>query len=191
MFRRESHGQYRRYNITGVTPGDDYAALRDALGRRYRRVAGGEGARPDLLLVDGGRGQVGIAVAVMAELGLNDLPLIGIAKGEERKPGHETLVFPEQGKSLQLPMDSASSHLIQSIRDEAHRFAIAGHRARRARARTASSLEQIDNIGPKRRRRLLARFGGLQGVLAASVDDLAAVEGIGQRLAEQIYRRLH
>ena len=184
-------GQYRRYNVTGITPGDDYAAMRDVLTRRYKKVASGEGKVPDLVLIDGGRGQLNAAVGVMAELGLNDLPLIGVAKGEERKPGLEQLIFPEEGKSLQLPKDHPALHLIQQIRDEAHRFAIAGHRAKRGKARTTSLLEEIDDIGAKRRQKLLTRFGGLQGVLAASVDDLAGVEGIGRRLAEKIYEQLH
>jgi excinuclease UvrABC nuclease subunit len=130
------NGQYRRYNITGITPGDDYAAMRDVLIRRYRKVASGEGKMPDLVLIDGGRGQLNAAVEVTAELGLTDLPLIGVAKGVERKPGLEQLIFPEQGKSLQLPKDHPALHLIQQIRDEAHRFAIAGHRAKRGKART-------------------------------------------------------
>jgi excinuclease ABC subunit C len=184
-------GQYRRYNVTGITPGDDYAAMRDVLTRRYKKVASGEGKVPDLVLIDGGRGQLNAAVSVLAELGLNDLPLIGVAKGEERKPGLEQLIFPEEGKSLQLPKDHPALHLIQQIRDEAHRFAIAGHRAKRGKARTTSLLEEIDDIGAKRRQKLLTRFGGLQGVLAASVDDLAGVEGIGRRLAEKIYEQLH
>jgi len=185
------NGQYRRYNITGITPGDDYAAMRNVLSRRYKKVAGGEGKMPDLVLIDGGRGQLNIAMEIMAELGLSNVPLIGVAKGEERKPGLEQLIFPEEGKSLQLPKDHPALHLIQQIRDEAHRFAISGHRARRAKARTTSILEQIDDIGAKRRQKLLTRFGGLQGVLAASVDDLASVEGISRALAEKIYQQLH
>ena len=188
---RMQNGQYRRYNITGITPGDDYAAMRDALNRRYRKVASGEGKRPDLVLIDGGRGQLNTAVEVMAELGLSDIAMIGVAKGEERKPGLEQLIFPEDGKSLQLPKDHPALHLIQQVRDEAHRFAISGHRARRGKARTTSILEQIDDIGARRRQKLLTRFGGLQGVLDASVEDLAGVEGIGRKLAEKIYQQLH
>ncbi|MDE3012273.1 MAG: excinuclease ABC subunit UvrC [Pseudomonadota bacterium] len=184
-------GDYRRYNITGITPGDDYAAMRDVLNRRYQKIAAGEGKMPDLVFIDGGRGQLNAAIAVMQELGLGDLPLVGIAKGEERKPGLEELVFPGREEGLHLPADHPGLHLIQQIRDEAHRFAITGHRARREKARTKSSLEEIAGVGAKRRQRLLNRFGGLRGVLSASVDDLATVEGIGRELAEKIYRELH
>lgn len=184
-------GDYRRYNITGITPGDDYAAMRDVLNRRYQKIAAGEGKMPDLVFIDGGRGQLNAAIAVMQELGLGDLPLVGIAKGEERKPGLEELVFPGREEGLHLPADHPGLHLIQQIRDEAHRFAITGHRARREKARTKSSLEEIAGVGAKRRQRLLTRFGGMRGVLSASVDDLATVEGIGRELAEKIYRELH
>ena len=184
-------GEYRRYNITGITPGDDYAAMRDALTRRYRKIAAGEGKMPDLILIDGGKGQLGVAEDVLAEVGLNDVALIGVAKGEERKPGLEQLIFPGGEKALQLPHDHAGLHLIQQIRDEAHRFAITGHRARRGKARMHSSLEDIGGIGAKRRQKLLARFGGLKGVQAASVDELAEVDGISRALAEKIYQGLH
>ena len=183
--------EYRRYNIEGITPGDDIAAMREVLTRRYRKIAAGEGKIPDLILVDGGKGQVNIANEILSELGLNDIYLIGVAKGEERKPGLEQLVFPGNEKPLQLATDNVALHLIQQIRDEAHRFAIQGHRAKRARARITSSLEHISEVGAKRRQKLLARFGGLRGVLAASVDDLTLVEGISRRLAEKIYRELH
>jgi excinuclease ABC subunit C len=185
------NGEYRRYNITGITPGDDFAAMRDALTRRYRKIAAGEGIVPDLVLIDGGKGQLGVAVEVMEEVGLNDVFLIGVAKGEERKPGLEQLIFPRDKKTLQLPKDHPGLHLIQQIRDEAHRFAISGHRAKRGKARTHSTLEDVRGIGAKRRQKLLARFGGLKGVLAASVDELAQVEGISRALAEQIYQELH
>ena len=183
--------QYRRYNISGITPGDDYAAMRDALTRRYSKLADGEGQLPDALLIDGGKGQVGVAVAVLDELGLSSLPIIGVAKGEGRKPGLETLILPREQKTLQLPKDHPALHLIQTLRDEAHRFAITGHRARRAKARTTSRLEDIPGIGAKRRQRLLTRFGGLKGVMAASVDELAQVEGISHTLAEALHRALH
>ncbi len=185
------NGEYRRYNVTGITPGDDFAAMRDALSRRYGKIAAGEGKMPDLVLIDGGKGQLGIAVEVMAEVGLNDIFLIGVAKGVERKPGLEQLIFPGGQKAVQLPKDHAGLHLIQQIRDEAHRFAIQGHRAKRGKARTHSTLEDVRGIGAKRRQKLLARFGGLKGVLAASVDELAQVEGISRALAEQIYQELH
>ena len=185
------NGEYRRYNITGITPGDDYAAMRDALTRRYRKIAAGEGSMPDLILIDGGKGQLTVAEEVMAEVGLSDARLIGVAKGAERKAGLEQLIFPGGEKALQLPADHIGLHLIQQIRDEAHRFAITGHRARRGKARLHSSLEDIGGVGAKRRQKLLARFGGLKGVQAASVDELAQVEGISRMLAEKIYQGLH
>ena len=185
------NSEYRRYNITGVTPGDDYAAMRDVLARRYQKVAEGEGSLPDLILIDGGRGQVNAAHEVLVELGLNDANLLGVAKGEERKPGMEQLIFPAREKPLQLSRDSPGLHLIQQIRDEAHRFAIYGHRAKLGKSRTSSSLEQIAGVGPKRRQALLARFGGLKGVRTASIDELQQVEGISRALAEKIYRELH
>jgi excinuclease ABC subunit C len=182
--------QYRRYNITGITPGDDYAAMRQALTRRYQKLSAGEGVRPDLILIDGGLGQLHIAMEVMHELGLNDLALVGVAKGEERKAGLEQLIFPD-GTAKQLRSDDPALHLIQQIRDEAHRFAITGHRARRGKARTASSLEEISGVGDKRRRSLLTHFGGLRGVAQASVEQLCQVEGISKALAEKIYQQLH
>ncbi|HZW23975.1 MAG TPA: excinuclease ABC subunit UvrC [Gallionella sp.] len=181
--------QYRRYNITGITPGDDYAAMRQALTRRYQKLAEGEGARPDLVLIDGGLGQLHIAMEVMQELGL-DLPLVGVAKGEERKAGLEQLVFPD-GSAKQMRSDDPALHLIQQIRDEAHRFAITGHRAKRGKARTASSLEEISGVGDKRRRSLLTHFGGLREVAQASIEQLCQVEGISKALAEKIYQQLH
>jgi excinuclease ABC subunit C len=181
--------EYRRYNIAGIRPGDDYAAMREVLHRRYEKVARGEGAVPDLVLIDGGKGQVHAARAVLAEFGFADIDLVGVAKGPERRPGLEELVLAD--RVLRLPADHPGLHLIQSIRDEAHRFAIAGHRQRRAKKRLTSSLESIGGIGAKRRRQLLERFGGLKGVVAASVEDLAQVEGISRTLAERIYRALH
>ncbi len=182
--------EYRRYNIETAKAGDDYAAMREVLTRRYGKMIEGEAKRPDVVLIDGGKGQVRMAVEVWAELGL-DIPIVGVAKGEDRKPGLETLVIPFRQKTLQLPHDHPALHLIQTIRDEAHRFAITGHRARRAKARTHSTLEDIPGVGGKRRQRLLARFGGLRGVVAASVDDLAQVEGISKTLARTIYDALH
>ena len=182
--------QYRRYNITGITPGDDYAAMRQALARRYQKLSAGEGVRPDLILIDGGLGQLHTALEAVHELGLNDLALIGVAKGEERKAGLEQLVFPD-GTVRQLRSDDPALHLIQQIRDEAHRFAITGHRARRGKARTASSLEEISGVGDKRRRSLLTHFGGLREVAQASIEQLCQVEGISKSLAEKIYQQLH
>lgn len=185
------NSEYRRYNITGITPGDDYAAMRDVLTRRYKKVAAGEGARPDLIFIDGGKGQLGVAVEVMAEVGLEDILLVGIAKGEDRKPGLETMIFADTGEMLNLEKDNKGLHLLQQIRDEAHRFAITGHRAKRAKARLHSSLEDIEGVGAKRRKALLTRFGGLDGVKNASIDELAQVEGISQSLAENIYGEFH
>ncbi len=186
--------QYRRYNITGITPGDDYAAMRQVLTRRYQKLAEDgqreEAMRPDLILIDGGLGQLHIAMEVMHELGLNELALVGVAKGVERKPGLEQLIFPD-GSAKQLRSDDPALHLIQQIRDEAHRFAITGHRAKRGKARTASSLEEISGVGDKRRRSLLTHFGGLREVAQASVEQLCQVEGISKSLAEKIYQQLH
>jgi len=184
-------GEYRRYNVRGITPGDDYAAMRQALMRRYERVTGEGGKIPDLVLIDGGKGQTGVAKAALVELGLHDVSVVGVAKGPERKPGLEELVIEAEGRVLTLPPQHLGLHLIQSIRDEAHRFAIVGHRARRGKARTTSALNQIPGIGSKRRQRLLAHFGGLREVEAAAVDELCNVEGISRALAEQIYRHLH
>jgi len=183
--------EYRRYNIHDVTAGDDYAAMRQVLTRRYEKVAAGEGTCPDLVLIDGGKGQVGVAREVLVEVGLEHVPMIGVAKGEERKPGLEDLIFPDGRAPIHLKPDDPALHLIQEIRDEAHRFAIGGHRARRAKTRATSRLEDILGIGPTRRKRLLAEFGGMQGVKAATIEDLCRVDGISVALAEQIHRLLH
>ena len=183
--------EYRRFNMRDLTPGDDYAAMRQALTRRYGRVLAGEGKIPDLILIDGGRGQLNAARAALAELGLNDVMAVGVAKGPERKAGLEELVLEAQGQSLSLPPQHPGLHLIQSIRDEAHRFAIVGHRAKRGKTRTTSALTEIPGIGTKRRQKLLAHFGGLQGVQAAAVDEIAQVDGVSRTLAEKIYRHLH
>jgi excinuclease ABC subunit C len=182
--------QYRRYNISGITPGDDYAAMRQALTRRYEKLANGEGAKPDLILIDGGLGQLHIAMEVMAELGLNDMQLVGVAKGVERKVGMEQLIFPDR-EGIRLPSDNPALHLIQQVRDEAHRFAITGHRAKRGKARMVSSLAEISGVGDKRRRNLLTHFGGLREVQQASVEQLCQVDGISVALAEKIYQQLH
>lgn len=185
------NSEYRRYNVKGITPGDDYAAMRDVLTRRYKKVAAGEGVRPDLVFIDGGKGQLGVAVEVMHEVGLDDILLIGIAKGEERKPGLETMIFSDTGEMLNLEQDNKGLHLLQQIRDEAHRFAITGHRAKRAKARITSTLEDIEGVGAKRRKALLTRFGGLDGVKNASIDELIQVDGISPGLAEKIYAQFH
>ena len=184
-------GEYRRYNIEGITPGDDYAAMRQAIERRYGKLVSGDGVAPDLVLIDGGPGQLGMAVSALAELGLNEIALIGVAKGPERKPGEEELWSPGCSEPLLLAADHPGLHLIQTVRDEAHRFAITGHRARRAKKRVTSTLEGISGVGGKRRRELLARLGGLKGVMGASVQDLAQVPGISLMLAERIYQQLH
>ncbi len=183
--------EYRRFNISGITPGDDYAAMRDVLQRRYRKIAEGEGAMPDLVLIDGGKGQISAAQEVFNELGIADVSMVGVAKGEERKAGLEQLIFPDGRVPLALGHDNPALHLIQQIRDEAHRFAITGHRGRRAKARVQSRLEDIAGIGAKRRQKLLTQFGGIKGVVSASIDDLALIEGISRSLAEKIYRELH
>lgn len=179
---------YRRYNITGVTPGDDYAAMKQVLIRRYRKTV--DGIVPDLILIDGGKGQLTAAAAAIEEVGLSTPLLIGVAKGEARKPGEERLIIAMTGNTLQLASDHPGLHLIQQIRDEAHRFAITGHRAKRAKVGLASSLEQIAGIGPQRRQKLLLRFGGLQGVKAASIENLMQIGGISHTLAERIYTAL-
>ncbi|HSS64958.1 MAG TPA: excinuclease ABC subunit UvrC, partial [Gammaproteobacteria bacterium] len=179
---------YRRFNIRTVAPGDDYGALREALSRRYRRVREEEGKLPDLILIDGGRGQLAQGVSVLEELQLGDITLVGVAKGPSRKPGLEHLYISSDGRrAVTLSADSPALHLIQQIRDEAHRFAISGHRGRRRRARGSSVLEGIPGIGAKRRQRLLTEFGGLQALSRAGVEDLARVRGINRALAQAIY----
>lgn len=182
---------YRRYNIEGVTAGDDYAAMHQALTRRFSKLKDGEGKLPDVLLVDGGKGQLAMAREVLQELAVPELILLGVAKGVTRKPGFETLYLNGPENEFTLPADAPALHLIQQIRDEAHRFAITGHRARRGKARRTSSLEEVAGVGPKRRRELLKHFGGLQELSRASIEEIAKAPGISKKLAESIYAALH
>lgn len=181
---------YRRFNIEGITGGDDYAAMKQALMRRYTRLQKEDSKLPDLLLIDGGKGQVAQARAVLEELGIHQVALFGVAKGTTRKPGFEVLIRPD-GSSLVLDSDSSALHLIQQVRDEAHRFAITGHKQRRDKRRRTSTLEDIPGVGPKRRRELLRHFGGMQEVLRASVEDLAKVSSISKKMAQEVYSALH
>ena len=182
---------YRRFNIDGITPGDDYAAMEQALTRRYTRLQNGEGKLPDILLIDGGKGQLGKAIEVLGELGVQGVQLIGVAKGTTRKAGFETLFDGETGDEIVLPGDSPALHLIQHIRDESHRFAITGHKQRRDKKRKTSTLEDIPGIGATRRRELLRHFGGLHEIKNASISDLTRVSGISQKLAEEIHAFFH
>ncbi len=182
---------YRRFNIEGITGGDDYAAMYQALSRRYARLKRGEGQLPDVLFIDGGPGQLAQAEKILEELQIDNVLAVGISKGPDRRAGQEELHIPGKAAPVQLPPDTSVLHFIQQIRDEAHRFAITGHRARREKKRSRSPLEGIDGVGPQRRRELLRRFGGLQELLKASVDDIAAVPGISRTLAERIHQALH
>lgn len=182
---------YRRFNISGIEGGDDYAAMQQALTRRFKRLKEGEAPIPDILIVDGGKGQLNMARDVLQELGIIDVMLLGVAKGTTRKAGLETLFIETPDHSLELPPTSPGLHLIQHIRDESHRFAITGHRARRDKARRTSTLQDIPGIGPKRRRELLRFFGGLQGIRQATVNELSRVPGISTTMAETIHRALH
>ncbi len=186
-----SKADYRRFNIRGITAGDDYAAMRQALERRYKRLMAGEGKRPDILLIDGGLGQLSTAAEIIGELGVADVLLLGVAKGPDRRPGMEQLFLLGRKQPLILPPDSQALHLVQQIRDEAHRFAITGHRQRRGKAKTRSVLEDISGIGPKRRARLLKQFGGLQGLSRAGIEDISTVDGISEKLAQEIYAAFH
>jgi excinuclease ABC subunit C len=183
--------EYRRFNIAGIQPGDDYAAMHQALARRYKRVRDGEIVRPDVLLIDGGKGQLAEAAQVLAELRLDGITLIGVAKGPDRRPGQEQLFLLGRDVPTILPPDSRALHLIQRVRDEAHRFAIAGHRRKRAKRHSQSILETIPGLGPVKRRELLKQFGGLQGILRAGIDDFVQIRGLGRELAEVIYEHLH
>jgi excinuclease ABC subunit C len=183
-------GQYRRYNIAGIEPGDDYAAMHQALDRRFRRAVEEQGVLPDVLLIDGGAGQVTQAREVLADLGIDGIALVGVAKGVARRPGHETLLLPD-GREIQPGPESPGLQFVQQVRDEAHRFAITGHRGRRQKLRNTSRLEDIPGIGPRRRANLLRHFGGLGGLKAAGAEEIARVEGINAALAERIYASLH
>lgn len=183
-------GQYRRYNIAGITPGDDYAAMHQAIHRRFRRAVDENGVVPDVLLIDGGAGQVAQARAVLDELGIVGVALVGVAKGPARRPGDEELLLPD-GRCVRPGADSPALQLIQQVRDEAHRFAITGHRGKRQKARTTSRLEDIPGIGPRRRASLLKHFGGLGGLKAAGIEEISRVEGVNAALAERIYATLH
>jgi excinuclease ABC subunit C len=193
VFTSDGHAkkEYRRFNINTVEGGDDYGALREAVGRRYARIKAGESPRPDVLLIDGGRGQVNAVLPVLAELGFGSQLVVGVSKGPDRRVGQELLHRGDNGEVLSLPPDSPALRLIQRVRDEAHRFAIKGHRRKRARRHQESVLETVPGLGPARRRDLLQHFGGLQGVLKAGAADLAQVKGIGPLLAQVIYDHLH
>jgi excinuclease ABC subunit C len=182
---------YRRFNISGIQPGDDYAAMYQALTRRYKRIRDGEIIKPDVLLIDGGKGQLAEAAKVLDELGVEGITLIGVAKGVDRRAGQEQLFLLGQDTPTILPPDSRALHLIQRVRDEAHRFAIAGHRRKRAKRHSQSILETIPGLGPVKRRELLKQFGGLQGILRAGIDDFTQVRGLGRELAQVIYEHLH
>jgi excinuclease ABC subunit C len=183
--------RYRRYNLEGFEPGDDYAAMREVLNRRYRKLQRDEGHAPDLILVDGGKGQLRIAVEVLSDCGLGDIPLMGVAKGPSRRAGYEEWVLPVAPYSLRPGPESTASHLVQQIRDEAHRFAITGHRGRRQKATVHSVLEDIPGVGARRRRALLTHFGGIQGVRKAGIEELSGIPGINHQLAARIFKALH
>jgi excinuclease ABC subunit C len=183
--------KYRRYNLKGIKPGDDYAAMKQVLSRRYSRLQKEDGHLPGLILVDGGKGQLKQALEVLGEYGLSGIPVMGVAKGRPRRAGYEEWILPQPMRSYQPGPESPASHLVQQIRDEAHRFAITGHRGRRHKIATRSTLEKIPGIGPKRRRSLLNHFGGLQGVNKAGIEELSSVPGVSRLLAEQIFRALH
>lgn len=182
---------YRRFNIEGITPGDDYAALAQAVHRRFRRIKQGEYRQPDILIIDGGKGQLNSVTESLTRLEISDIIVLGISKGPDRKAGSEQLYRAGEERPLDLDPESSGFHLIQMIRDEAHRFAITGHRARRGKTKKESVLEQIPGLGPKRRQKLLQQFGGLQNVREASVESLQMIEGISRQLAEKIYGTFH
>lgn len=193
VFDREGpvKSAYRRFNIAGITPGDDYAAIYQAVSRRFKRLVKGEHEAPDILFIDGGKGQVNEAEKALAELQVNNVMIVGVSKGPDRKAGMEKMILPGQEKEIDVTPGASGLLLIQHIRDEAHRFAITGHRARRAKAKKESVLESISGLGPKRRQVLLKQFGGLQGISRAGVDAICSVEGISRQLAQRIYDTFH
>ena len=193
VFDREGpvKSSYRRFNIEGITPGDDYAAIYQAVSRRFKRLVNGEHEAPDILFIDGGKGQVNEAEKALAELMVNNVMIVGVSKGPDRKAGMEKMILPGQEKEIDVTPGASGLLLIQHIRDEAHRFAITGHRARRAKAKKESVLEAIAGLGPKRRQILLKQFGGLQGVSRAGVDALCSIEGISRQLAQRVYDTFH
>ncbi|MGR8952220.1 MAG: helix-hairpin-helix domain-containing protein, partial [Gammaproteobacteria bacterium] len=182
---------YRRFNIEGITPGDDYAAIHQAVARRFKRLKQGEHEAPDILFIDGGKGQVHEAQKALAELDINNVMIVGVSKGPDRKAGMEKLILVDQDRPLAVSTGASGLLLIQHIRDEAHRFAITGHRQRLGRAKKRSVLESIEGLGPKRRQLLLKQFGGLQGVTQAGVDALSSIDGISRQLAQRIYDCFH
>jgi excinuclease ABC subunit C len=182
---------YRRFNVKDIEPGDDYAAMKQVISRRYTRVKKEDGKLPDLILIDGGKGQISSAREILQELQLDNIALVGVAKGPSRKPGLEVLILSDGKQEMRLPANSAALHLIQEVRDEAHRFAITGHRQRRKKARNRSVLEDVEGIGVKRRQQLIRHFGGMQGIARAGVEDLAKVSGINKNLAQKIYDSFH
>lgn len=182
---------YRRFNISGITAGDDYAAMEQAIRRRYSRVVKEQGVLPDIVLIDGGKGQLGRAVEVIEELKINNILIVGIAKGEGRKPGLEKIIIPSKNQEFMLPSTSMALHLLQHIRDEAHRFALAGHRGKIGRKKSRSVLEDIPGLGPKRRQLLLKQFGGMQGLSKAGVSDINQIKGISKEMAQEVYAMFH
>jgi excinuclease ABC subunit C len=193
VFDREGpvKSAYRRFNITGITGGDDYAAIHQAVFRRFKRLKQGEHEAPDILFIDGGKGQVHEAQKALAELDINNVMIVGVSKGPDRKPGMEKLILVDQEQPLEIAPGASGLLLIQHIRDEAHRFAITGHRQRRGKASKQSVLETIPGLGSKRRQNLLKQFGGLQGISCAGVDALCSVDGISRQLAQRIYELFH
>jgi len=193
VFDREGPAKsaYRRFNIEGITPGDDYAAMYQAVTRRFKRLKKGEHLAPDILLIDGGKGQVSQAKKALEECGVNNVMIVGVSKGPDRKAGMEKLILVDQQQPLDVTPGASALLLIQHIRDEAHRFAITGHRQRRAKAKRESILETIPGLGPKRRQLLLKQFGGLQGISNAGIDALSGIDGISKQLAQRIYDNFH